>query len=72
MCKVIIFQLRNVMSTAIKCIKLIKSKSLNSRLFKKLQEDLNADYHNLISDCDVRWMKRSDIFVCYETKSVNS
>ena len=41
-------QLRNVMSTVIKCINFIKSRGLNSRLFKKLLEDLNADYHNLI------------------------
>ena len=53
------FQLRNVMSTEIKCINLIKSRGLNSRLFKKLLEDLNPDYHNLVYYCEVRWMSRS-------------
>ena len=34
---------------------------LNSRLIKKLVEDLNADYCNLISYCEVRLMSRSDM-----------
>ena len=57
------FQFRNVMSTVIKCINIIKSRGLNSRLFKKLLEDLNADYHtgNLIYYCEVRWMSRSEM-----------
>ena len=36
-------QLRDVISTGIKCINFIKSRGLNSRLFKKLLEDLNVD-----------------------------
>ena len=67
-------QLRNVMSTVTKCINFIKSRGLNSRLFKKLLEDLNADYHNLIYYCEARWMSRSEMltrFICYEMKSVN-
>ena len=54
-------QLRNVMSTVIECINFIKSRGLNSRLFKKLLEDLNADYHNLIYYYEVRWMSRSEM-----------
>ena len=54
-------RLRNVMSTVIKCINFTKSRGLNSRLFKKLLEDLNADYHNLIYYCEVRWMSRSEM-----------
>ena len=46
-------QLRNLMSTGIKCINFFKSRGLNSLLFKKLLEDLNADYHNLIYYCEV-------------------
>ena len=54
-------QFCNVMSTVIECINFIKSRGLNSRLFKKLLEDLNADYHNLIYYCEVRWMSRSEM-----------
>ena len=54
-------QFRNVMSTVIKCINIIKSRGLNSRLFKKLLKDLNADYHNLVYYCEVRWMSRSEM-----------
>ena len=47
------------MSIVIKCINFIKNTGLNSRLFKKVLEDLNADYHNLIYYCKVRWMNRN-------------
>ena len=30
---------------------------------KKLLEDLNADYHNLVYYCEVRWMSRSDMLI---------
>jgi len=48
------------MSTVIMCINFIKSRSLNSRLLKKLLEDFKSDYNNLIYYCEVRWMSRSD------------
>ena len=54
-------QLRYVMSTVTKCIKSIKRRGLNTRSFKKLLEDLNADYHNLIYYYEVRSMSRSDM-----------
>ena len=49
------------MSTVIKCINFIKSRGLNKSLFKKFLEDFNADYHNLIYYCEVRWMSRSEM-----------
>ena len=54
-------QLHNVMSTVIKCINFIKSRDLNSHLFKKLLEDLNVDYYNLIYYCKVQWMSHSEM-----------
>ena len=38
-----------------------KRRDLNSRLFKKLLEDFNVDYHNLIYCCEVRWISRSEM-----------
>ena len=49
------------MSTVIKCINFIKSRGLNSRLFRQLLEDLNADYQNLIYYSEVRRMSRSEM-----------
>ena len=54
-------ELGNVMQDVINIVNFIKSKSLNSRLFGKLCENLNAEHKHLIYFSNVRWLTRGKV-----------
>ena len=43
---------------AVKIINFIKSRALNSRLFKNLCIDMDSDYTSLLLHAEVRWLSR--------------
>jgi len=54
-------ELGNVMQDVIHLVNFIKSKSLNSQLFEKLCESLNAEHKHLIYFSDERWLFRGKV-----------
>ena len=60
-------ELGNVMQDVIHIVNFIKSKSLNSRLFGKLCENLNAEHKHLIYFSNVRWLSRGKVLERFVT-----
>ena len=60
-------ELGNVMQDVIHIVNFIKSKSLNSRLFGKLCEYLNAEHKHLIYFSNVRWLSRGKVLERFVT-----
>lgn len=51
-------ELNTVFFDAVKIINFIKSRALNSRLFKNLCIDMDSDYTSLLLHAEVRWLSR--------------
>ena len=60
-------ELGNVMQDVIHIVNFIKSKSLHSRLFGKLCENLNAEHKHLIYFSNVRWLSRGKVLERFVT-----
>ena len=50
--------LSDVMSNDMKIMNLIKNSALNSRWFKRLCKNINADYVKLLYHIEIRWLSR--------------
>jgi hypothetical protein len=51
-------ELQSVFNTNVKLINFIKARAKNSRLFKKICEDKDANFRSLLLHTDVRWLSR--------------
>ena len=56
--KTLELELMKVLKRAIKLVNTIKSSALSTRLLRR--EQINADYHNLCYDTEVRWLPKSN------------
>ncbi|GBO20834.1 Zinc finger BED domain-containing protein 5 [Araneus ventricosus] len=55
--------LKSVLDEAVKIINFIKSKPLQSRIFKAMCEDMGSLHNTLLLHTEVRWLSRSKILV---------
>ena len=53
--------LKQTLDSAIKVINYIKASALNTRLFKKLCQDMGAEYEYLLFYTSVGWLSKGDI-----------
>uniref|UniRef100_A0A7M4E8X6 DUF4371 domain-containing protein n=1 Tax=Crocodylus porosus TaxID=8502 RepID=A0A7M4E8X6_CROPO len=53
--------LKEVLSTAIKVINFIRSRSLNHRIFKRFCQEMGAEYEVLLYHTEVRWLSRGQV-----------
>ena len=54
--------LNSVFVTAVKIVDFIKARSLNSRLFTTLCDEMRAEHTQLLLHTDVRWLSRGRVF----------
>src|SRR5215469_10662173 len=54
-------ELANTLKVAIKLVNTVKNSSLNTRVFKKLCSDLEADHAMLLFHTDVRWLSKGNM-----------
>ena len=52
-----------MLNLVIKLVNFVKGSALNSRLFKELCRDMNADHESLLFYCAVRWLSKGNV-VC--------
>ena len=60
-CKTMPPQLFEMMSTIIKTVNFIKSSALNTRLFRKLCEDMTATHKTLLFYTQVSWLSKGNV-----------
>lgn len=60
-CKGLPPDFKSVLDEAVKIVNVIKSKALNSRLFKSLCEDMDSIHLNLLYHTEVRWLSRGKV-----------
>ena len=53
--------LKDVLSTAIKVINFVRSRSLNHRIFKAFCKEMGAEYEMLLYHTEVRWLSRGQV-----------
>lgn len=62
-------ELANVLKLAIKLVNFVKSKALNTRIFKKLCVGLDSEYATLLFHTEVRWLSKGNMLKrLYELK----
>ena len=55
--------LKQTLDSAFKVINYIKATDLNTRLFKKLCQDMGAEYKSLLFHTSVRWLSKGDMLI---------
>ncbi len=55
--------LKNVLDEAVKIINFIKNRPLQTRIFKKLCEDMNSQHKTLLFHTEVRWLSRGNVLM---------
>jgi len=55
-------ELNEVLSQSVKIINYVKNGALNTRLLKKLCDEMGSDHQNLLFHSEVRWVSRSKVF----------
>uniref|UniRef100_A0A7M4F4W3 Zinc finger BED-type containing 5 n=1 Tax=Crocodylus porosus TaxID=8502 RepID=A0A7M4F4W3_CROPO len=56
--------LKEVLSTAIKVINFIRSRSLNHRIFKRFCQEMGAEYEVLLYHTEICWLSREQVLKC--------
>ena len=59
--KVLPSELQDTLNTIIKTINFVKGSALNTRLFKRLCQDIDAAYETLLFHTAVRWLSKENI-----------
>ncbi|VVC26490.1 Hypothetical protein CINCED_3A000420 [Cinara cedri] len=54
-------KLKEVLDEAVKIVKFIKAKSLNSRLFEQLCKDMDSEHYQLLLHFEIRWVSRGKV-----------
>ena len=54
-------ELKNIMDACVKVVNFIKSNKTNSRLFKLLCDETDAEHHQLLMHTEVRWLSRGNM-----------
>jgi hypothetical protein len=57
------YSLKSVLDNAVQIVNYIKARSLNSRLFKLLCNDMSSEYETLIFHTEVRWLSRGKVLM---------
>ena len=61
--------LQEVIQPVIKIVNYVKTQALNTRLFKELCKEMNADHEVLLFYTAVRWLSKGSVINCvFETK----
>ncbi|CAI6372393.1 unnamed protein product [Macrosiphum euphorbiae] len=55
--------LKSALDVAVQCVNFIKSRSLKTRLFKKLCEKMGSDQQNLLLHTEIRWLFRGKVLI---------
>lgn len=55
--------LKDTLNDAIKMVNLIKASALNTRLFRQLCKDMDADHLNLLYHTEVRWLSKGNMLL---------
>ena len=55
--------LKQTLDSAIKVINYIKASALNTQFFKKLFQDMGAEYESLLFYSSVRWLSKKDTLI---------
>ena len=53
--------LKEALETAIKLVNFVKASALNTRLFRRLCQDMESDYEGLLFHTAVRWLSKGDM-----------
>jgi len=60
-CTTLPFELKNVLNAAIEVVNFVKTRSLNSRLFKLLCKDMQSEHEALLFHTNVRWLSNGNM-----------
>jgi hypothetical protein len=54
-------EMKKVLDDATKMVNFIKQKSVNSRMLKKLRENLGKHHKNILPNTEIRWLSRGRV-----------
>lgn len=52
---------KSALDLSVQCVKIIKSRPLQSRLFKTLCDEMGSDHQNILLHTEIRWLSRGKV-----------